>query len=154
MPYEVPYLHPAVVHFPIALLGLGGAVALVYAAVGRAFWREAALLLCLVGAVGAVAATRTGEALEEAVEGEPMAELFLADHERYGEWTQWASLLAVAALGGVTVWRRRIAPRHATRPDPLGVRVLAALPAVAAAGLAVQAGRLGGLMVWGVPAVP
>lgn len=147
--YRIPYLHPLVVHFPVVLLLLAAGAGAVYAAVGTAVWRVAALLFLALGAVGAWAAGQTGEILEEDVEGEPMAELFLDAHEDAAGWTLWiaaAGALAFAMATGAR-WRRRTEPGE----EPLLLR-LALLPlALAPAGLVAYTAHLGGLMTWGVP---
>ena len=72
--FEIPYLHPLAVHFPLVLLSLAAAAAAAYAVRGTAVWRIATLLLLLLGAPTAYWAAETGETLEEAVEGEPMVD--------------------------------------------------------------------------------
>lgn len=149
--YDIPYLHPLAVHFPIVLLLLGAAAAAAYAIVGRSTWRWAALILVGLGAAGAIVAERTGGALEDAVEGEPIAAVVLPDHESGAEWTVRVSVLATLVLAGVSVWAWRHPERFRPR-EPVGVRVLAAGLAVLAAGLVAWTAHLGGIMVWGVPA--
>ena len=146
--YAIPYQHPLAVHFPIVLLLLGAAAALVYLVWGRPAWRLAALVLCTLGAGTSVWAQQTGETLEEAVEGEPMVALVVETHERAAEWTVWASVLSALSLGAATLWARR---RRPGVPEPWALR-LSALPAGAAAVLVAWTSHLGGLMVWGVPA--
>ena len=145
---EIPYWHPVVVHFPIVLLLVGGVAGAVWAATAGTFARHLALLFLSLGAVSALVATRTGEAIEDAVDGEPNAERYLHDHEETGEWTLYASAAAALAVGaGAWLERRRAAPRAR-----LAVRIVAGLLALAAAGLVARTGHLGGLMTWGVPA--
>lgn len=146
--YTIPYQHPLAVHFPVVLLLLGAAAALGYLALGRPPWRLAALLLCTLGAGTAYWAEETGETLEEAVEGEVIAEAVLESHEEGAEWTVRMSLLAVLSLGAATWWARR---KTLSAPEPWYLR-LAALPAGAAAVLVAWTSHLGGIMVWGVPA--
>lgn len=148
MTYEIPVWHPLVVHFPIALLLLGGVVAVGYAATGRALWRAMTGLLVSAGTLGAWAANATGEALYAHVEGAPIVEELVGRHELLG---QWAFVLGVAAtLGwlGVSGWWRRSGRDR--EPDPLAARLVLAALALAAAVLVVLTGRLGGVMVWGV----
>lgn len=149
--YDIPYLHPLAVHFPIVLLLLGAAAAAAYAVVGTSTWRWAALILVGLGAAGAVVAERTGGALEDAVEGEPIAAVVLPDHKSGAEWTVRVSVLATLVLAGVSGWAWRHPERFRPR-EPVGVRVLAAGLAVLAAGLVAWTAHLGGIMVWGVPA--
>lgn len=148
MDLEIPYWHPVVVHFPIALVVFGAAAALVYAALGRAFWRGVALLAFVAGTLGAWAANVTGETIYEAVEGTPVVEALVDRHETYGEWALWMSAAAALVLGGAA-WTQRA---KGGEPDPLGWRLVAVALALAAAVLVVLAGHLGGTMVWGVSA--
>ncbi len=148
MDLTIPYWHPVVVHFPIALLLFGAAAAVVYGVLGRAFWRGVALLAFAAGTVGAWAAVWTGETLEEAVEGEPVVEALVGRHEDLGEWTLWVSAAVLVLLVGTTVWRWRTGR---TESDPIALRIAVAILAVAAAVLVAMTGHLGGQMVWGIP---
>ena len=149
---EIPFWHPVVVHFPIVLLLVGGAAGLVWAVSAWPFARHTALLLLTLGAVSALVATRTGEAIEHEVEGQPNAERYLDDHERTGEWTLYAAVAATLAVGaGEWLERRRARTANEGRGARLAVRVVAGVLALAAAGLVARTGHLGGLMTWGVP---
>lgn len=156
--YTIPYLHPLAVHFPLVLLVLAAAAAVAYAILGTAVWRRVVFALLLLGAPAAYWAQETGETLEEAVEGEPAVERFVEYHETAATWTVWMSLAALAAVAGATLWWRRrqkvrvtAGPGGAPPKEPLGLRLLILLPALAAALLVAYTGHLGGLMVWGVP---
>jgi uncharacterized membrane protein len=149
--YEVPYLHPLAVHFPLVLLLLAAAAAGVYAVRGTAAWRHVVLGLLLLGAPSALWAQRTGDALEEAVEGEPAVERFVEYHEAAAAWTVWASLFALAAAAGASLWWRRKTPVPVPAQEPLGLRLALLVPALVAGVLVAYTGHLGALMVWGVP---
>jgi uncharacterized membrane protein len=153
--YEIPYLHPLAVHFPLVLLMLAGAAAGGYAVLGTAVWRYAVLAFLLLGAPAAYWAQATGHTLEEAVEGEPAVERFVEYHEAASAWTLRASVAALGvAVGGTLWWRRkRLAadPGRVLLREPLGLRLLVLVPALAAAVLVAYTAHLGGLMVWGVP---
>lgn len=151
MDYVIPTWHPFAVHFPVAFLLLGALAGVVWAATGRALWRSVTGLAVGLGTLGALAANRTGEALHDEVEGTPIVEELVERHEQFGDWALWLGLAAVLAWVGVVVWRRR-REFGAEEPTPLGLRLLVAALAVAAAVLVLLAGRLGGTMVWGVPA--
>jgi len=141
----IPYWHPLTVHFPIALLLVGGAGALVWGLTGRTFARRFALVLLALGTAGAFVARQTGEALEEAVEGDPAAERFLETHETLATYT-----LAVAALAFGAAMSAEVFVRRRGRREPLALRLLGAGLGVAAAILVARTAHLGGLMVWGV----
>jgi uncharacterized membrane protein len=147
MDLVIPYWHPLVVHFPIALVVFGAAAALAYAALGRAFWRGVSLVAFCGGTLGAWAANVTGETIHEAVEGTPVVEALVEQHETYGEWTLWLCIAVVLVLAGA-MWAQRGAGDAA---DPLPWRLAVVVLALAAAVLVVLAGHLGGTMVWGVP---
>lgn len=151
MDLEIPYWHPVVVHFPIALILFGAAAAVVYAVVGRAFWRGVALLAFALGALGAWAANETGETIYNEVEGTPVVEAFVDRHEAYGEWALWLSVATALVLAAATWWAQR-AGQAGRRRDPLAWRLVVVVLGVAAAVLVALAGHLGGTMVWGVPA--
>lgn len=151
MDLEIPYWHLIVVHFPIALILFGAAAALVYAIVGRAFWRGVALLAFGVGALGAWAANVTGETIYEDVEGTPVVEAFVERHATYGEWALWLSVATVLTLTAATWWAQQAGQAGRTR-DPLAWRLVVIVLALAAGVLVALTGHLGGTMVWGVPA--
>ena len=135
-------LHPAVAHFPVALLLLGAVLAVAAVFVRRWHLPLFAAIVLSLGAIGAVAATITGEEEEEKVEHAiPSAEPVLEEHADWGEGARnagiAAALLAVAAAFFV----------H----KPVGGRVLSVLAACVAlvAGYYVaQAGHFGGELVY------
>ena len=164
--YDIPFLHPLAVHFPLVLLLLGAASAGLYLLLGRAVWRQAGLVLFLLGTLGAWAAAETGHDLKNAVEGDPMVELVVERHENGAEWTLWMSALATFLFALVSAAQLRLprrvptadaadaaapAPTPRRTREPLWGRLLVLLPALAAAALVAWTAHLGGLMVWGVP---
>lgn len=157
--YEIPYLHPLAVHFPLVLLLLGAGAAVLYLLHGRAGWRRAALALFVLGTLGAWAADETGHDLYQAVEGDPIVEEVIDAHRDGAEGTVWASLVASLAFGIVSAARLRRpqpvpegeeAPTPSPR-EPLWGRLLVLIPALAAAALVAWTAHLGGIMVWGIP---
>ncbi|HLA63675.1 MAG TPA: DUF2231 domain-containing protein [Rhodothermales bacterium] len=146
--YELPYLHPVVVHAPPVLLVVAFAAAVGYAVAGGRAWRLAALALFAAGAVSAWVAGQTGEALYDGVEGEPQVEALIGLHHTAAGWTLWSAAVAALLFLAVTLWLRRT-----QRPDPapLALRLLLLIPALVAALAVAVAGHAGGLMVWGVP---
>jgi uncharacterized membrane protein len=141
IPFPTP-LHPAIVHFPIALLLVGALTAVVAVFVRRWHLPLFAAILLSLGAIGGVAATVTGEEEEEKVEHAiPSAEPLLEEHADWGERARNAGI--VAAVFAV------IAVLAANKP--VGGRVLSVLTACAAlvAGYSVaQAGHFGGELVY------
>jgi uncharacterized membrane protein len=141
IPFPEP-LHPAVVHFPIALLLLGAAVAVLAIFVRRWHFPLFAAVLLSLGAIGAVAATVTGEEEEEKVEHAiPSAEPLLEEHAEWGERARNAGIVAalLAVLAAIAANK------------PVGGRMLSVLTACAAlvAGYCVaQAGHFGGELVY------
>ena len=149
MNVEIPYWHPLVAHFPIALLIFGAGMAVGYAVVGRAFWRGVTLLAFAAGTLGAWAAVWTGETIYEGVEGTPIVEALVETHEEFGEWALWLGVATSLVLVGIALWRR-FTERDAAAADPVAVRLVALALALAAAVCVARAGHLGGTMVWGV----
>ncbi len=101
----------------------------------------AAILLSL-GALGAVAATVTGEEEEEKVEHAiPSAEPVLEEHAEWGESARNAGILsAVLAIGAAAVASRPVVGRF--------VSVLTAFVAIGAGYAVAQAGHFGGELVY------
>lgn len=141
IPFPEP-LHPAVVHFPIALLLVGAAAAVLAVFVRRWHLPLFAAILLALGAAGAVVASATGEEEEERVEHAiPSAEPLLEQHADWGESARNAGLLAaVFALGAASLASRRVVGR--------GLSVLTALVALGAAYAVAQAGHFGGELVY------
>ena len=150
--YEIPVLHPLAVHFPIALILVAALATVVWGLRGTAFWRQGALWLFGLGLIGGIVAYKTGEAIREHTEGTPIVEDLVGLHEDAAWYTLLLTGVIVAALAGFAVWRkRRIAPEQEGR-DPLVIRIILALAALAAAALIVWTAHIGGTMVWGVGA--
>lgn len=148
--YEVPILHPLVVHFPIALLLAGAAALLVWAFRPSAFWYRCAGIAYLVGSLGAVAAYLTGEAAEDFAEEVPIVEEIVELHETLGIVTLAASLLTLVVL---VILRPALITGRTVDDSPPGptIRTGVAVLGLVTAFLVWWTGHLGGLMVWGVP---
>jgi uncharacterized membrane protein len=141
IPFPSP-LHPAVVHFPIALLllGLVLAVGAVFVRRWRLPWLAAVVLVA--GALGSVVATVTGGEDEERVnESSPGTEQVLEAHEEWGETTRnvavFAAVVAVAAALTANI-----------RAVGRALSVLTAVVAIFAAYSVAQAGHYGGELVY------
>ena len=143
--YTIPVLHPLLVHFPLALLVAAAPIAVVWALRRTTFWRDAALLLLALGALGALAAYLTGEAMEEQSEGVPIVDRFVEQHETLALWTLGLAAAAMLAFAALSWYERQGSKAGGA------LRWAAALLAVAAAALVAWTAHLGGLMVWGVP---
>ena len=135
-------LHPAVVHFPIVLLLLGAAVAIV-----AAFWRKhhlptLAAALLLLGALGTWAAVESGESDGGLLEnGSPQIESLVEAHENWAKRTLAISIIAAfAAVGSVLAGRW---PRIAR-----AVAVVAAVVSAAATYAVYETGHRGGALVY------
>lgn len=144
--YEIPVLHPIAVHFPIALLVAAAVVAAVWLARGTGFWRNSLAVVSVMGAVGTAFAYFTGEAMEQAAEGNPIVEEIGEFHETLGLITLIASLVATVAILAVA-W---IGKTRGVSADPAVVRLIVFLLVAAAAVLVLITGHAGGVMVWGV----
>jgi uncharacterized membrane protein len=136
-------LHPAIVHFPIVLILLGTAIAAAALAFPRTAlaWFSAAILAS--GAMGAVAATWSGDEDEDKAEhsGAAAKQVF-EEHEEWGERARNAAILAALAAAAAAVSRKRL---------PGFSRVMAALTAIvalAASWCVIEAGHYGGQLVY------
>jgi len=127
-------LHPAIIHYPIALGSVGALALLAYALFRREWLRWFGPILLTMALAGAGAAYFSGESAHDRAEdiGVPHEEI-----ERHEETALWGiGILALATLLGWATTRGR-----------RGVWVAAAL-AVAAAGVILWAAHLGGRLVF------
>ncbi|MEJ5252887.1 MAG: hypothetical protein HPY54_02875 [Chthonomonadetes bacterium] len=150
--YQIPILHPVLVHFPIAFLLLAAVTALAWLGWGTRFWRNVTLILLIAGFAGGLGAYFTGEAAEEFAEGSARVEQFGKQHESFALLTLMTAGLALFLLAGYVGVTRRMSPSdNPGEKDMLMARVVVAVLAVASAVLVARTGHLGGLMVWGQP---
>lgn len=139
-----PPFHPAVVHFPIALIATGalGVLLALFVRKSAFCWAVAAVLA--LGAGSTFYVFDTGEAEEERIEHtlSASAEHLLEEHEDAGRATMYVSLAAaLAALGAAWMTTRGLKQAWL-------VRLAAALLAVCAAGAVLRTGKLGGELVY------
>lgn len=136
-------LHPAVVHFPVALLLLGAPLSVAAVFLPRLAWLVCAVLL--LGAVGSMAAVWTGERekRDEIAVPEGEGRSVLRRHQESGEFARNAAVVAAALAAGAAVSRRRAARRAA-----VFLACGTALVASIAAWKVAEAGHNGGLLVY------
>jgi uncharacterized membrane protein len=95
---NIGHFHPQLVHFAIALLGVGVVVRILSFALRRWTWTSPmATALLLMGALGGVLAARSGTDAHGPVERIPGARDAVVEHEEWGERTR-NIFLVVAAL--------------------------------------------------------
>lgn len=162
---ELPNLHPAVVHFPIALLPLAAgfdAVVLALRLRGRTGPEGTTLALYALAAVSAWLALWAGEAAEESLSGLPAAvEAAVEAHEAWA--SRFVYAVTAVALGRLAAaWWDRRGPAVGAGGEggrtALLVRGAVLAAALVAIGLLVEAADRGGGLVYragvGVMAVP
>jgi uncharacterized membrane protein len=131
-------LHPALVHFPIALSLVGLLLDLVSRHPRARSLAAGGAVVMALAALGGIAATLTGQLAEEEAAAPRAARALLERHEELGEAAMWA-LLAVAVARLVLAWRGAF-------KGALAWAYLAAALAVAA--LVGYQGSLGGELVY------
>ena len=133
-------LHPAVVHFPVALLIVGAGLSLLAVIFRR--WALPTALVLVLGAIGAIVAVETGEREEHRLP-KTTGELHEAfeEHEHAGKRARNFSLVA-ASLAVLSVFGARW--RHVSRILAGATAVLALMTAWHVA----QAGHYGGVLVY------
>lgn len=148
--------HPLLVHLPVIFVPMAGLIALVFA--WRTTWldRFGWVLVAVsgIGAVGAVLAAGSGEALEERVRESAMLE----EHAELGERARLVALVFFAIVL-VVVFVRTRSKRKADSPDAIsawvrtrmGAVVLAAALVVSSVGAIytmIEAGHQGARTTW------
>lgn len=141
----LPNLHPALVHFPVALLITALALDLAMLAMRRWTWldRMAALLYSL-GAIGGLAAYLSGRQAANSMRGlNSRAEAAMWDH---GDW----ALITTAVFAVIAVLRVVVARRdsRAERIRLGPMRVIALIGALLGQGLIFETADRGGALVF------
>jgi uncharacterized membrane protein len=91
---ELTNIHPMLVHFPIALLILGFLAEVAGLVLKRQFFTDAALLLLVTGALGAVAAVLSGSYAAGGLEEAGSLKQAVETHEGAAELAMWLGLVA------------------------------------------------------------
>lgn len=141
----LPNLHPAFIHFPVALLITAVALDLVVVLFRRLTWldRTAALLYAL-GAIGGLAAYFSGRSAADSMRGlSGPAQAAMWDH---GDWALYttAAFVVIAVLRGVVTWRESKSDR--IRIGPL--RAIVLIAALLGQGLVFETADRGGALVF------
>ena len=125
-------LHPAVVHFPIVLILLGGMMAVVAVFLHRWHLPWVASGLLILGTTGAFVAVKTGESAQEIVGELPESvEQLLDEHEEWAERTEAVAAFAAIASVAAAILGMFVARRESNR----GAETTVASPGRATAGL-------------------
>ena len=127
-------LHPAVVHFPIALGVVGALFALLYLFIRKEWLRWFAPILLTIALLGAVAAYFSGQSGADRAEALKVPEAAIQEHEEGSLYAMGALALA-ALLSWATHSKRR-------------GEWLAAILAVIAAAAVLRTAHLGGVLVF------
>jgi uncharacterized membrane protein len=127
-------IHPAIVHFPIALTTVGALAGLLYIFVRRDWLRWFAPVLLSLALMGAVAAYFSGEAAKDRAEEAGVPVNVMEQHEGTGLWA-----LGTIGMACLLSWAMHLRRR--------GVWI-SAFVALVAAGLVLWNGHLGGKLVF------
>ncbi len=131
------HLHAMIVHFPIALLLVGFLSEVIGLFTTKVFFRQAALYLLILGALGAIAAFLSGNAAGEGVEGGSLGKA-LELHEQAAQITLWLTIAAALLRIGVEWFKQN-------RP---WLRIAAFLLFVLSTAAVARTGYLGGQLVF------
>lgn len=129
-------LHPALVHFPIALLTAAFLVETLALALGKPAWHRISLWNLGLGTVGAAAAVITGRLAESAAKHTPEIHGVMELHERLG-------YVVLGLAGLVLAWRLLARDRLVGRARWAAWALL-----LAACGTMAWGAHLGGRMVY------
>ncbi len=128
--FDLTHVHPMIVHFPIALLILGFFSEIAGLIFKKKFFTDAALLLLVTGAAGAVAAFLTGSNAADGLTEAGSLKRAVETHEGAAELAMWLSL-AAALFRSVAAF----AKKHLNILRPIAILLfLVAVVAVARAG--------------------
>ncbi len=93
---DLTHIHPMIVHFPIALLILGFLSEVVGLISGKKFFSDAAFLLLITGALGAVASVLSGLYAAGGLDEAGTLKQAVETHEGAAELAMWLAVIAAA----------------------------------------------------------
>lgn len=133
------YFHPIVVHFPIALTFAGAGARLLWVVFKKDWLSYAAATLLIIAAVGAYAATYTGDLAHSPVERVPGSRAAVMEHEEWGERARNILIgIALVELGALALAANRKRVLH----------YVSAVAGIAAMYCMFEAGEHGGELVY------
>lgn len=139
---SLPNLHPALVHFPIALLATAVLVETLGLFARSRDWREgASTFLYALSLISAYVALRAGETAADSL-GDVGAKVqpLIAEHSDWAHWTLWAILVVATGRIALAWW-----DRERKRVWLRGITLVLGLVAL---GLVVRTADLGGTLVY------
>lgn len=138
---SLPNLHPAVVHFPIALVPLAALLDLAAAGsvMARGWLARAGALVWALAALSAGAAFWAGEHAADSLVGvDPQVQARISTHSDWALYTLWAAGILAAARLAVAFWR----------PDHRGALAVAGVLGLGVTALVLRTADLGGALVY------
>ena len=142
------HIHPAIVHFPIALLTVAPLLVLVgllWPAQRRGV-HASALILLVLGFGGLLLALESGEAVERYARATPALLAAVRDHELAAQWT--TLIFGLLGVAFAVLWILPLLRKRAlSRNLELGLLVLWLLLSAAGVLALARTGHLGGHMV-------
>lgn len=104
--FDLTHIHPMLVHFPIALLIVGILAEVVGLALKKKFFSDAAFLLLILGAAGAVAAVLSGSNAAEGIEEAGTLKQAVEAHEGAAELAMWLTVIAASFRTALFVMKK------------------------------------------------
>ncbi len=104
--FNTDYIHPMIVHFPIALLLVGflsEAIGLIFK---KDFFTKTAFYLLILGTLGVVAAYISGDITGEGVAETGVLKNALETHEEAAQLSLWLMTAAAIVRVGFVVWKK------------------------------------------------
>lgn len=145
---ELPNLHPAVVHLPLGLLPVAVLVDAGSLLLRNQQWlRRSAILLYVLGALGAWLAVLAGEQAADSLVAVPARlQPVIATHSNWGHYAAYTFALVAAASLAVTFWAHK--SQHSGSAKVVAARAVVLLAALAGLGVLARAADIGGGLVY------
>lgn len=148
--YEIPVLHPILVHFPIVLVILATIFALLWLLRNQVESLLTSAWIQLFALIMAISAYLTGEEMEERSEGVPIVDTLVELHEDAALVSTWLVGFALVALVSAIFFQRRDISTICAQPGSrLWIRVVVFLLVFLALVSIWWTAHIGGTMVWG-----
>jgi uncharacterized membrane protein len=144
--YEIPVLHPLLVHFPVVLILLSACFALVWAVRNTNGALLSAVAIQCLAVLATTLSYLTGEEMEERGEGVPIVDMLAGIHEQAALATLILSTLTLIFLLGALFMKRR-GMIHSGSHRPL--RMLIIVLGITSIAAVLWTAHIGGTMVWG-----